>query len=84
MMRSLREWNKRNIDNYIEIYIKSDMKKIIKLKKKKIYHLKKKDNIVGLGIKPEFPKEPDIIINNNFRKDTKNLSNNIIKKIIKL
>ena len=84
MMRSLREWNKRNIDNYIEIYIKSDIKKIIKLKKKKIYHLKKKDNIVGLGIKPEFPKEPDIIINNNFRKDTKNLSNNIIKKIIKL
>ena len=30
-----RKWNRRNIKNYIEIYIKSNLKKIIKLNKKK-------------------------------------------------
>ena len=30
-----RKWNRKNIDNYVEIYIKSDIKKIIKFGKKK-------------------------------------------------
>ena len=42
MMKSIREWNRKNIDNYIEIYIKSDIKEIIKQKKKKIYFSSKK------------------------------------------
>ena len=36
-----RKWNRKNIKNYIEIYIKTDLKKIQKNKKKNIY-LKKK------------------------------------------
>lgn len=35
MMDSMRKWYRNNIDNYVEIYIKADLKKIIKLKKKK-------------------------------------------------
>ena len=35
MMDKIRVWNKKNITNYVEIYIKSDLKKIIKKKKKK-------------------------------------------------
>ena len=45
---------KRNIDNFVEIFIKTNIKKILKKNKKKIY--KKNKNIVGLTIKPEFPK----------------------------
>ena len=37
MFDRMRLWNRKNIENYLEIYIKADIKKIIKLKKKKIY-----------------------------------------------
>ena len=35
MMDVIRNWNKKNISNYVENYIKADLKKIIKVKKKK-------------------------------------------------
>ena len=65
MMDKPRKWNRRNIKNYIEIYIKSDVKKIIKEKKKK-YILIKNTNLVGINVKAEFPKNSDIVINNKF------------------
>ena len=68
LMNEPRNWNRKNIDNYVEIYIRSELNKIIRLKKKKIYHSKKKQKIVGLNIKPEFPNNPDITIVNNFKK----------------
>ena len=76
-----RKWNRRNIKNYIEIYIKSNLKKIIKLNKKKIYHKKNVKNIVGIHIKPEFPRKPDIIISNLFDKPKEKIALQIIKKI---
>ena len=84
MMHSARKWCRDNVDNYIEIYIKADLKKIIKLKKKKIYHKKSSEDIVGITIKPELPKQPDIVINNNFKKTTQDLANNLVKKISKI
>ena len=84
MMDSMRKWYRNNIDNYVEIFIKADLNKIIKLKRKKIYNNKKNGDIVGITIKPEFPKQPDIIINNDFKKSTNILSNNLIKKISKI
>jgi len=35
MFHQRRNWNKKNIQNYVEIYIKSNIKKIIKTNKKK-------------------------------------------------
>ena len=73
----------KKIDNYVEIYIKANIYKIIKLKKKPIY-LHNKKNIVGLDIKPEFPKKPDIVIENDFNKNTDELAKELLKKIQKL
>ena len=80
MMDKIRTWNRKNIKNYVEIYIKSDLNKIISNKKKKLYH-KNKKNIVGIDIKPEFPKNPHITIVNNFSKDIKSYSKSLIHKI---
>ena len=71
----------KNIKNFFQIYIKSDVKKIIKLNKKKTY--KNKKNILGIHIKPEYPKNYDIMIENNFNKSVKELSIELIKKIKK-
>ena len=83
LFHKVRRWNKLNIKNYIEIYIKSDLEKIIN-KKKKSFYAKKQKNIVGKDIKAEFPKYPDIILQNNFTKSLEKLSNNLINEIHKL
>ena len=79
----IRLQNKKNINNYVEIYIKSNIKKIIKKKKKKIY-FKNQKNIVGIDIAPEFPKRPHITVENNFKKPMKKLSVEVINKILKI
>jgi adenylylsulfate kinase-like enzyme len=80
MYNQIRTWNRKNIPNYIEIYIKANVLKIIKKKKKPVYTNYKKD-IVGMDIKAELPKKPDIIINNDFEKDMKYHSRMLIKKL---
>ena len=82
LMDKPRNWNRKNIKKYIEIYIKSDVKKIIGKNKKKIY--KNKKNIVGINIKPQFPKKPDIIIENIFSKNLINLEYELKWKVNKL
>ncbi len=79
-----RKWNKQNIKNYVEIYVKSNLKKIIRLRKKKIYHKKNIKNLVGIDIVPEFPKKPNIIINNFFSKSKEKISKELVLKIKKI
>jgi adenylylsulfate kinase-like enzyme len=80
MFNELRRWNKQNIKNYVEIFIKANVSKIKKKRKKKLYFQNSK-NIVGITIKPQFPKNPNIIINNNFKKSIKELSLSLSNKI---
>ena len=76
--------NKKKFSNYIEIYIKTDLKTIISKNKKKIYSRKKMKNIWGIDIKPEFPKKPNIIIVNDFEKPVQYYSNQIFHKLKKI
>ena len=83
LMSGIRKWNKKNIDNYIEIYIKSDIKKIKEKRLKKIYRVKTKQ-VVGIDIKPEIPTKPDITIVNNFNKNLDELKSELILKLEKI
>lgn len=82
LMNSPRVWNRKNIKKYVEIYIKSDVSGIISLNKKKIY--KNKKNIVGINIKPQFPKNPDITIDNSFNKNINKLVIELTNKLKKI
>ncbi len=82
LMNKPRAWNRKNIKKYVEIFIMSNVKKIISIDKKNIY--KKNKNVVGVTIKPQFPKKPDIIINNTFDKSFKSLETELLLKIKKL
>ena len=66
--------------NYVEIYIKTDFKKVIKLSNKKFYNTKAK-NVVSLDIEPELPKNPSIIINNTFDNNLDTLVKKLNNKI---
>ena len=81
MVDATRKWNRKNINNYLEIYIKTDLKKIIKLKKKKIYHKKNSGDIIGVDIKPNCKKARYCV--NSFNQPMKKLSIILIKKINK-
>tara|TARA_A100001015_G_C15033308_1_gene734538 strand:- start:213 stop:746 length:534 start_codon:yes stop_codon:yes gene_type:complete len=83
MIDKARKWNRKNIDNYVEIYVKVDIDKVIKRGKKSLY-LKSKKNIVGKDIKAELPKRPHIILKNNFDRSIKDLSDEAVQKIHKL
>jgi adenylylsulfate kinase-like enzyme len=83
LMNKTRNLNRKYINNYIEIYIKTDLKKIISLKKKKIYRNNKKE-IVGVNIKPEFPKNPNILVNNNLNDNMNGLNLKLQNEITKL
>ena len=74
----------KKIDNYVEIYIKADIHKIIKFNKKKSTYLKNQKNIVGLDIKAEFPTNPHIRINNDFNRSIDELAKELMIKLKKL
>ena len=81
MIEAPRKWNRLNIDNYVEIYIKSKINNIINLNKKKIYHKKNSGKIIGIDIKPEYPKNPDITIINSFKSSSNKISKILLNKI---
>jgi len=83
LMNKTRDWNRKNIENYVEIFIDTDLRKIISLNKKKIYKNYRKD-IVGLNIKPQFPKNPDIVIFNNLNNNINSLNLELQNQITKL
>ena len=81
LFHEIHKWNKKNIKNYKEVYIKSDLNQIIKNKKKKFYFNNKIKNIVSKNIKAEYPLNPNIIIENNFKESIEQLSKKVIKKL---
>tara|TARA_A100000164_G_C21710497_1_gene677978 strand:- start:533 stop:817 length:285 start_codon:yes stop_codon:yes gene_type:complete len=81
MFDKVRELNKRKFSNYVEIYIKTDLKKIVKKNKKKIYSRKKMKNIWGVDLKPQFPKKPNITIVNDFKKPISHYANQILDEL---
>ena len=71
---------KKAVKNYFEIYIQASLKIIKKKNKKKIYK-QFKSNIVGVDITPEFPKNSDINIKNNFKVSINKLNELLKKKL---
>lgn len=84
MFDKVRSMNKKNFSNYVEIFIKTDLKKIISSKKKKIYSRNKMKNIWGVDLKPQFPKKPNIIVVNDFKKPISFYANQILNELKKI
>lgn len=77
-------WNKKNIKNYKQVYLKVSLENLILRDKKNLYKKalkKKRKNVVGIDLKFHEPLNSDLIIDNN--KKTKNF-NKIVKKILNL
>ena len=63
MYSAVREWNRENIENYREIYIKVDREVLLRRNQKGLYTAGK--DVVGVDIPFDEPKRPDFIIETN-------------------
>ncbi len=84
LLKELRIQKKKIIKNYIEIFIKTNVNTIIKFNKKKKIYKKIKNNIMGVHIKPDYPRTPHVIIKNNFTKNILDLTTELEKKISRI
>lgn len=68
MFDSVREWNRENIQNYKEIYVKASMDTLKKRDQKGLYSgmtEEKQKEVVGIHLDIEEPKYPDLILEND-------------------
>lgn len=64
MYHAIQKWNRENIENYREIFVKVSMDTLYKRDQKKLYSSGEK-NVVGVDISAEFPEHPDVIVEND-------------------
>ena len=82
MFEKIRNKNRKEIKNYLEIYIDTNINKILKKTKKKHYKIKK--NVVGIDIRPELPRNPNIRIKNDLKTSPHLIADKLFKKIEKI
>lgn len=63
MYEEIRRWNRENIENYKEIYIKVKKETLLERNQKGLYTSGK--NIMGIDLPFEEPENPDFVIENN-------------------
>lgn len=81
MFDECRNWNRENISNYKEIYLKVSIDELIKRNQKELYTkalMKEIKNVMGIDIDFEEPKNPDLLVNNNGELSPEDIVNNII------
>ena len=80
LFHELHKYNRKQLKNYVEILIDANYKKT-ELRKQKFFYKNKTNNVWGRDIKPEYPKNPHIVLKNDFKKNKNFLSIELIKKI---
>lgn len=84
MFQSCRDWNRKEIEKYKEIYLKVDMEELIRRDQKQLYSraLKKEiDNVMGVDIPVQEPENPDLIIDNSGIDTPEQVLHLIIRKL---
>lgn len=64
MFDDIRDWNRDNIENYVEIFLDVDMEVLKKRNRKGLYS-NGSGNTAGIDVAVEYPKNPDIVIKND-------------------
>ena len=84
MFHEIRAWNRENIENYNEIYIKVPLEVLISRDQKKLYSRALRGEIkdvIGIDVKVEEPLNPDVIIINDGSSSPKDIMYQLIKKL---
>jgi len=84
MFHEVREWNRENIENYHEIYIKVPMEVLIARDQKNLYSRALRgevEYVMGIDVEVEEPNNPDVIIENDGSSTPENMTKQLIRKL---
>lgn len=84
MFHQCQLWNRENIKNYVEIYIKVPIEILVQRDQKGLYSRALKgeiQNVMGIDLSFEEPQNPDIIIENDNSKSIDEIFNALVIKI---
>ena len=80
MFDCIRKWNRENIKNYREIYVKASMEVLKKRNQKGLYSFKgNAGETAGIQVDIEEPKNPDMVLENDGNRSIHELVDSIIK-----
>ena len=85
MFDGVRQWNRKNIANYKEIYLEVPMDVLFRRDQKGLYSRARSGEIkdvVGMDQLAEFPKNPDVRIVNDGRREPAAMINEIEQKLL--
>lgn len=78
MFDDIRDWNRQNIENYREIYVRVSMEVLTQRNQKGLY--KGDGQVAGIHVNIEEPKNPDLVLDNEGDVDLPELADNIVKR----
>ena len=81
MYDEVREWNRKHIERYVEVFLKVDKKVLIQRDRKGLYSGQtsgKVKEVAGMDLEVEFPKNPDIVIENDGTKSVEECVEQIV------
>lgn len=76
MYQEIRSWNRENIENYKEIYIKVTRETLYRRDQKKLYSSGTK-NVVGVDLPWDEPKHPDVVVHNDGEETAETIVNRL-------
>lgn len=79
MFEDIRRWSRDNNDRYVEVYLKVPMDELKKRNQKNLY-VEAQDELVGLGVGMEEPKNPDLVIINDGSRKPDDIAEEILEK----
>ena len=84
MFNQVREWNRRNIENYSEIYIEVPLPVLEKRNQKNLYQEVKdgiRGNVVGMDLELQLPEKPDIRLVNDGKKTPEEMCRILLEEL---
>lgn len=84
MFDEIREWNRKNLENYFEVYIRVPMDVLEQRHPKDLYTQARNgdvQNVIGVDIKMQEPKNPDLVVENGSNATPGQLAKQIISNI---
>lgn len=79
MYDSIRAWSRANNEKYTEVYLKVSNETLMKRDKKGLYS-SRAENVVGLTMKMEEPKTPDVLVHNDGQERVEDIVERILLK----
>lgn len=83
LFHRVQDWNRKNIPGYKEIFVRASMDTIRGRDPKRLYRGKSSGSLVGVHLKPQFPKRPHAVVDNDGSRAPRAVAAELFKKLVR-